>query len=138
MIDHVKIWNPGTFVDGGKLDSPRLGYVLQVFPTYFARHLAQRSMAFGPVTYAAATWDAGQADWDEVEQRIGNNIFGAYGKFAAMGNHDGLKKQLICHQQFVSLKEPNRLEWHLESGRRDASYIETVHADCNPSPPDGK
>jgi hypothetical protein len=43
-----------------------------------------------------------------------------------------LRHQYICHQQFATIKEPDKPTWDLEMDRPDVGYAATVRASCNP------
>lgn len=87
------------------------GWTLQVTPTGWARA-------------NAGGYLIGVYDWNEL-----------YSKYKNRGldtNLDGMRDQLICHQQIVAIRSPRKATWNLDEWRPNVSYLQTVNASCNP------
>ena len=48
------------------------------------------------------------------------------------GGLNGMRDQLICHQQIVAIKDPGKATWNIDEWRPDVGYLQTVNASCNP------
>jgi hypothetical protein len=87
------------------------GWVLKVTPTQYARD-------------QGGSFDTGEADWRELEANYPSSML--------TDNAESLKNQLICHQQFATVAQPDKPTWDLEAWRPPFSYLDTVAAQCNP------
>jgi len=87
------------------------GWTLQVTPTVWARA-------------NAGGYFIGVYDWNEL-----------YSKYKDKGlntNLNGMRDQLICHQQIVAIRSPGKATWNLDEWRPNVGYLATVNASCNP------
>ncbi|MGH3770252.1 MAG: DUF2599 domain-containing protein [Pseudonocardiaceae bacterium] len=89
------------------------GFTLQVTPTAWARK--QRG-----------SHDAGEAGWDELYSKYKNEGRGI------KKNKQGMRDQYICHQEFVTIRDPGKATWNLDEYRPHVGYFRTVVASCNP------
>ncbi|MGO4860156.1 DUF2599 domain-containing protein [Arthrobacter sp. 2MCAF14] len=87
------------------------GWIFEVTPTGWAR-------AF-PGSYWVGTYD-----WDELYTKY---------RYAGLNtNLNGMRDQLICHQEYVAIRTPNKATWNLDEWRPDVGYWDTVLSNCNP------
>lgn len=90
------------------------GWTLKVTPTGWAR------------AFPGSRW-VGIYDWDELYTKY---------RYAGLNtNLDGMRDQLICHQEYVAIRTPNKETWNLDEWRPDLSYWDTVLSNCNPGGP---
>ncbi len=87
------------------------GWTLQVKPTTWARA-------------NAGSYLVGTYDWNELYSKYKNKGLNT--------NLDGMRDQLICHQQVVAVVSPRKATWNLDEWRPNVSYAQTVNASCNP------
>ncbi len=87
------------------------GWTLAVIPTGWARA-------------NAGGYLIGTYDWNE--------LYSKYRNYGLNTNLNGMRDQLICHQQIVALRAPNKPSWNLDEWRPDVGYLQTVNASCNP------
>lgn len=87
------------------------GWTIQVYPTGWARQNAGN--------YAVGTFD-----WDELYTKYSNRGLNT--------NLNGMRDQLICHQQFVAVRSPGKASWNIDEWRPDVGYAQTVAQSCNP------
>jgi hypothetical protein len=73
---------------------------------------------------AVGSYAAGDEGWRQLEALLPD--------LAEHESRDRLRHQYICHQQFATVKEPDKPTWDLELDRPDVGYAETVKARCNP------
>ena len=90
------------------------GWTFQVVPTWWARA-------------NAPGYFVGVADWDELYDRYKNAGLDT--------NLNGMRDQLICHQQIVAIRDPGKASWNIDECRPDVGYLQTVNASCNPGGP---
>lgn len=87
------------------------GWTLQVTPTTWARA-------------NAGSYLVGTYDWSELYSKYKNSGLNT--------NLNGMRDQLICHQQIVAVRAPGKATWNLDEWRPDVGYIQTVNSSCNP------
>ncbi len=90
------------------------GWTFEVTPTWWARA-------------NAGGYFIGVADWDE--------LYGRYKNRGLNTNLNGMRDQLICHQQVVAIRDPGKPTWNIDEWRPDVGYLQTVNASCNPGGP---
>lgn len=87
------------------------GWTLQVYPTGWAR-------------FNAGSHLVGSYAWDELYTKYQNH--------GLTKNLNGMRDQLICHEEFVAVYKPGKESWNLDEWRPDVGYPETVNTGCNP------
>lgn len=80
--------------------------ILQVYPTQWGRE-----------TGTLARWAA----WAEVQTKTPGT----------RENTPSMQDQLLCHFDFVRVKEPKKASWNLDYGRPHVHYATLTRADCN-------
>jgi hypothetical protein len=102
---------PPNYVETAEWVDTEEGPTLVVTPTAAARA-------------AQGSYQAGMDGWDQLEALMPD--------LAANPARGRLRYQYICHQQFATVKEPDKPTWDLELDRPDVDYAATVQASCNP------
>lgn len=86
------------------------GWTLQVYPTGWAR-------------FNGGSHLVGSYAWDELYTKYKNRGLNT--------NLAGMRDQLICHEEFVALRSPNKPSWNLDEWRPNVGYLQTLNASCN-------